>query len=120
MSCFASWSVRWKPIDNAEYDFGMLTTCLRFFCEEAARGIDRVLPDPAPKCLFIDFGDSSLKLQLRFWIADAQNGVQNVKSAVLLRIWEMFREQNIEIPYPQRDLHLRSSSIEFSPIQGSA
>jgi small-conductance mechanosensitive channel len=89
-------------------------------CEEAARGIDRVLPDPAPKCLFIDFGDSALKLQLRFWIADAQNGVQNVKSAVLLRIWELFRDQNIEIPYPQRDLHIRSSSIEFAPVQGNA
>jgi small-conductance mechanosensitive channel len=89
-------------------------------CEAAAAGIDRVLPDPAPKCLFIDFGDSALKLQLRFWIADAQNGVQNVKSAVLLRIWEMFREQNIEIPYPQRDLHIRSSSVEFAPVQGNA
>ena len=43
----------------------------------------RVLPDPdAENVLFIEFGDSSLKLQLRFWIGDAQNGVQNVKSDV--------------------------------------
>lgn len=35
-----------KPIDNAEYDFGMLTTCLRFFCEEAARIDQQVIPDP--------------------------------------------------------------------------
>ncbi|WP_442505140.1 aldehyde dehydrogenase family protein [Novipirellula sp. SH528] len=35
-----------KPIDNAEYDFGMLTTCLKFFCEEAARIDQRVIPDP--------------------------------------------------------------------------
>ncbi len=35
-----------KPIDNAEYDFGMLTTCLRFFCEEAARIQQEVIPDP--------------------------------------------------------------------------
>ncbi|WP_168564623.1 NAD-dependent succinate-semialdehyde dehydrogenase [Crateriforma spongiae] len=35
-----------KPIDNAEYDFGMLTTCLRFFCEEAARIDQPVIPDP--------------------------------------------------------------------------
>ena len=54
-------------------------------CEEAARSTERVLPDPAPKCLFIEFGESSLKLQLRFWIGDAQNGVQNVKSDVLHR-----------------------------------
>ena len=67
-----------------------------------------MLKEPSPVCLFIDFGDSALKLQLRFWIADAQNGVQNVKSAVLLRIWEKFRDQGIEVPYPQRDLHIRS------------
>jgi small-conductance mechanosensitive channel len=88
-------------------------------CEEAARVTPRVLPDPAPKCLFVEFGDSALKLQLRFWIADAQNGVQNVKSDVLLRIWEKFLEQNIEVPYPQRDLHLRSSSIALAPIHAT-
>lgn len=78
-------------------------------CEEAARETERVLADPDPKCLFIEFGDSALKLQLRFWIADAQNGVQNVKSAVLLRIWEKFKEHGVEVPYPQRDVHVRSS-----------
>ena len=40
-----------KPIDNAEYDFGMLTTCLRFFCEEAARIHQEVIPDPDGKFL---------------------------------------------------------------------
>lgn len=77
-------------------------------CEDAARGIDRVLKDPEPKALFIEFGDSALKLQVRFWISDAQNGVQNVKSAVLLSIWEKFREHDVQVPYPQRDLHIRT------------
>jgi small-conductance mechanosensitive channel len=77
-------------------------------CEEAAKETDRVLKDPEPKCLFVEFGESALKLQLRFWIADAHNGVQNVKSAVLLRIWEKFKRQNIAVPYPQRDVHVRS------------
>ena len=40
-----------KPIENAEYDFGMLTTCLRFFCEEAARVHQEVIPDPDGKFL---------------------------------------------------------------------
>lgn len=77
-------------------------------CLEAATETDRVLPDPEPKCLLIEFGENSVNLQLRFWIQDAHNGVQNVKSAVLLRIWDKFLEAGIEIPYPQRDLHLRS------------
>jgi small-conductance mechanosensitive channel len=86
-------------------------------CEEAARETERVLADPEPKCLFIEFGDSSLKLQLRFWIADAQNGVQNVKSAVLLRIWEKFKEHSVEVPYPQRDVHVRSAEPAPGPLQ---
>ncbi len=76
--------------------------------------------EPAPKCLFIEFGDSALKLQVRFWIADAQNGVQNVKSEVLLRIWQLFQQQNVEVPYPQRDVHIRSSSVALSAVHGAA
>jgi small-conductance mechanosensitive channel len=85
-------------------------------CEEAARETERVLAEPDPKCLFIEFGDSALKLQVRFWIADAQNGVQNIKSAVLLRIWEKFKEHGVKVPYPQRDLHVRSSSPSSLPL----
>lgn len=77
-------------------------------CLAAARETERVLTDPEPKCLLVEFGDNSVNLQLRFWIADAHNGVQNVKSAVLLLVWDKFKEVGIEIPYPQRDLHLRS------------
>jgi small-conductance mechanosensitive channel len=88
-------------------------------CEDAARAIERVLPDPAPKCLFIEFGESSLKLQLRFWIGDAQNGVQNVKSDVLLQIWDRFKQHGVRVPYPQRDLHIRSSG-ERAPLQALA
>jgi small-conductance mechanosensitive channel len=84
-------------------------------CEEAARETKRVIEDPPPVCLFVEFGESSLKLQLRFWIADAQNGVQNVKSAILLRIWEKFKEEQIEVPYPQRDLHVRSGTLASAP-----
>lgn len=78
-------------------------------CVEAARGVPRVLEDPAPRCLLIGFGESSVELQLRFWIADAQNGVRNVTSEILLRIWDAFKEHGIAIPYPQRDVHVRSA-----------
>jgi small-conductance mechanosensitive channel len=88
-------------------------------CEDAASATARVLPEPAPKCLFIEFGESSLKLQLRFWIGDAQNGVQNVKSDVLLEIWQRFKQQGVRVPYPQRDVHVRSS-VERAPLQALA
>jgi small-conductance mechanosensitive channel len=84
-------------------------------CLAAAKETERVLSDPEPKCLLIEFGDNSVNLQVRFWIKDAHNGVQNVKSAVLLLIWDMFKEAGIEIPYPQRDLHLRTGFEALQP-----
>jgi len=88
-------------------------------CEGAALETERVLPEPAPKCLLIEFGEAGLNLQLRFWIADAQNGVQNVKSAVLLKIWEAFCRERIEVPYPQRDLHVRADEVAL-PLASAA
>lgn len=90
-------------------------------CVEAAHEIERVLADPEPRCLLISFGDSSLDLQLRFWISDAHNGVQNVKSEVLLRIWEKFRDAGVEIPFPQRDVHVVSTPNAWgAPSQSAA
>jgi len=76
---------------------------------EAAMETDRVKHDPAPRCLVKGFGDSSVELELRFWIDDVNQGVANVKSAILLRVWDKFHASGIEIPFPQRDLHLRSA-----------
>ena len=59
--------------------------------------------------LIITFGESAIELEVRFWIADAQNGVHNVKSQVLYEIWRLFQQEGIRIPYPKRDLYVRSS-----------
>ncbi|MEJ2690234.1 MAG: mechanosensitive ion channel [Deltaproteobacteria bacterium] len=77
-------------------------------CVEAAKENNRVIGVPEPVCLLGGFGDSSVDLELRFWIDDPINGLGNVKSQVLLAIWDKFHQHNIEIPFPQRDLHIRS------------
>ena len=78
---------------------------------EATKRVKRVLDYPAPICNLMGFGDSSVDLELRFWISDPVNGISNVKSQVLLNVWDTLKEHNIEIPFPQRDLHIRSSSV---------
>ncbi len=80
-------------------------------CKEAVKSIPRVLKTPEPNCLMMEFGDSSINLQVRFWIDDAPQGVSNIRSEVLLAVWKAFRDNNIEIPFPQRDLHIKSGSI---------
>lgn len=81
-------------------------------CLEAAADVKRVMTLPKTACLLKGFGDSSVDLEIRIWIRDPMNGCSNVKSEVLLGVWEKFHEHGIEIPYPQRDLHLRSVSKE--------
>jgi len=75
-------------------------------CFEAAREEKRILTHPEPNVLLKGFGDSSVDLEIRIWIRDPRNGVSNIKSAVLLRVWDKFHTNGIEIPFPQRDLHL--------------
>jgi len=80
-------------------------------CLEAADETERALKTPSPVCLLRGFGDSSVDLELRFWIDDPANGVSNVRSEVLLRVWDKFHDQGIQIPFPQRDLHIRSAEV---------
>ena len=80
-------------------------------CIESVIEAERVIDKPAPQCLLKGFGDNSVDLELRFWIGDPQEGTSNVKSEILLNVWDKFKENNIEIPYPQRDLHIRSSVV---------
>ena len=75
---------------------------------EAASEVDRVLTEPAPACHLIDFGDNAVNLELRVWINDPRNGLTNVKSEILLGVWEKFGDQGIAFPYPQRDIHIKS------------
>jgi small-conductance mechanosensitive channel len=86
-------------------------------CKEAVNSIPRILKTPEPSCLMIGFGDSSIDLQIRFWIDDAPKGVSNIRSEVLLAVWQAFRDNNIEIPFPQRDLHIKSGSASTDTNQ---
>ncbi len=81
-------------------------------CFEALDETPRILKDPAPTCPVTEFGDSSVNIDVRFWINDPMNGRANVTSELLLAIWDKFHQHGVEIPYPQRDLHLRSSSLQ--------
>ncbi|MFZ5540086.1 MAG: mechanosensitive ion channel family protein [Pseudomonadota bacterium] len=73
---------------------------------QAARVSPRVLADPAPGAALADFGADGLNLALTFWIADPENGRLNVTSEVNREILRLFRENGIEIPFPQRDVRI--------------
>jgi small-conductance mechanosensitive channel len=74
--------------------------------DKAADNHPRVQKTPAPASRLMSFGDNGIDLELRFWIRDPQDGVNNVRSDLYLDIWDMFQDAGITIPFPQRDLHL--------------
>jgi len=77
---------------------------------DAARQLPRVLADPAPGVLITGFSDSGINLELGFWVADPEAGTGNVRSEISLAIWKSFRENGIEIPFPQREVRILSDA----------
>jgi small-conductance mechanosensitive channel len=81
---------------------------------EVADGHMRVAKDNAaevPKVLLQDFGDNGINLELAFWIRDAEEGQLNLRSELNWEIWRRFKAAGIEIPYPQRDVRIKTGSI---------
>jgi small-conductance mechanosensitive channel len=73
----------------------------------AAKSDDRLLSNPEPSVLFLGFGDSSLDFSLRAW-TDQFDSFVRIRSDLTLAVHDGLYANNIEIPFPQRDLHLRS------------
>jgi small-conductance mechanosensitive channel len=71
--------------------------------------VARVLPEPKAKCLLKEFADSSINFELRFWVQDPENGRSNIKSEIMLKLWDILAANNIEIPFPQRDVNVHIS-----------
>lgn len=67
----------------------------------------RILKSPEPTCLIKGFNDTGVEFELRVWIEDPVNGVGNVRSSVYEAVWDVFKENGIDFPYPQRDLRLK-------------
>jgi len=75
---------------------------------KAAENQRRILREPPPVSRLMGFTDYGMDLELRFWIADPQEGVNNVRSEVNRAIWRLFKEHGITIPVAQREVRFRS------------
>ncbi|UOA30605.1 putative MscS family protein.1 [Sulfitobacter sp. DSM 110093] len=83
---------------------------VRKLAVEAAKGVDRVLSYKAPVCHIVGFGDSSVDYILRFWIKDPTGGLTNIRGNVYLALWDAFKENDISIPFPQREVKVIEDS----------
>ena len=76
---------------------------------QGAAMIERVLADPPPSVIVTALGPSGIELLVSVWIIDPENGIGAIKSAVLKNAWALLRENRIEVPIAQQDVHLRDS-----------
>ncbi|WP_298255938.1 mechanosensitive ion channel domain-containing protein [Bradyrhizobium sp.] len=82
---------------------------------EIAAAAPRAIKSKPPNCILTEFGETGMKFSLTFWIADP-DGMDNVKSEVMLSLWEAFKREGIKVPYPVRELRVRGGAL---PVETS-
>jgi small-conductance mechanosensitive channel len=85
---------------------------VRKLARAAAASVDRVLTMRPPVCHIVGFGDSSVDYILRFWITDPTDGLTNIRGNVFLALWDTFKENDISIPFPQREVKVLGDKAE--------
>ena len=80
---------------------------------ESAKEHPRCMPDPEPACFLRTFGNSSIDFTLFFWVENVIDGRWGPQSDVMMEIWRRFKSEGIEIPFPQRDLHIKNLNTEI-------
>lgn len=80
---------------------------------QAAGNHPDVLKDPQPDVVFTDYGDNSLNFSLRVWTSHRAHAPAILKSDLYFALFQVFAKHGVELPFPQRDLHLRSSDISI-------
>lgn len=76
---------------------------------QAALAHPKCLTDPRVLCTMTAFADSAVNFKLSFWVEDVNDGMREPQSEVMFAIWDLFKQHDIKIPYPQREVTLRPS-----------
>jgi len=77
---------------------------------EIAAAAPRAIKSRTPNCILVEFAEAGMKFSLTFWIADP-DGMDNVKSDVMLALWEAFKREGIRVPYPVREIRVRGGVL---------
>lgn len=87
---------------------------------QAARDVPRILKRPAPSVWVTSFGDNGIHFELQVWISDPEEGIGDVRSDVLKRLWTIFKENQVRIPFPQREITVKSAGEETGKGKGKS
>ncbi|MEH2511011.1 small-conductance mechanosensitive channel [Nitrobacteraceae bacterium AZCC 1564] len=83
---------------------------------EIASATPRVIAIKPPNCSLTDLAETGMKFSLTFWIADPDAGMDNVRSEIMLALWEAFKRENIHAPYPVREIRIQDGALPIEPV----
>ncbi len=87
---------------------------------QCAKENSRCLRYPTVECYVANFNENAAELTMYFWVSNVLEGRMQPKSEILLNIWQKFKENNIKIPFPQRDVYLKNfNPSAFEPLKSS-
>ena len=75
---------------------------------EVAVAAPRAIKSKPPNCILVEFAEAGMKFSLTFWISDP-DGMDNVKSDAMLSLWDAFKREGIQVPYPVREIRVRGA-----------
>jgi small-conductance mechanosensitive channel len=82
---------------------------------EIAATASRALKNKPPNCILTEFAEAGMKFSLTFWISDP-DGMDNVKSDVMLSLWDAFKREDIRVPYPVREIRVRGGALPVETV----
>jgi small-conductance mechanosensitive channel len=85
---------------------------------EIAGASSRAIKSRPPGCILTEFAETGMRFSLTFWIADP-DGMDNVKSDVMLSLWETFKREGIRVPYPVREIRVRGGALPDTTVEVS-
>ncbi len=102
-----------KVLFSTNYDADPRLVCS--LATEVASAAPRAIRNKAPNCIITDFAEAGMKFSLTFWIADP-DGMDNVKSDVMLALWDAFKREGIRVPYPVREIRVRGGALPVEQV----
>lgn len=102
-----------KVLFGTNYDADPRLVCK--LAIEIAAAAPRGIKNKPPNCLLTEFAEAGMKFSLTFWIADP-DGMDNVKSDVMLALWDAFKREGIRVPYPVREIRIRGGALPVESV----
>jgi len=102
-----------KVLFSTNYDADPRAVCK--LAIDIAVAVPRAIKSKPPNCILTEFAEAGMKFSLTFWMPDP-DGLDNIKSDVMLALWDAFKREGIRVPYPVREIRVRGGALPVEQV----